>query len=110
VSGVVAEAERAARESQTGVTRDARTWAASALASSASTKEERVGPPRVEVAGPNQIRQSDMTKIWAGPAVGWVYLVCVIDCFTREIVGWHLSHRCRTEDALVAVEQAVRRT
>jgi hypothetical protein len=30
-----------------------------------------------------------------------------IDCWTREFVGWNLSHRCRTEDALVAVEQAV---
>ncbi len=48
-----------------------------------------------------------MTKIWAGPAVGWAYLVCVIDCCTREIVGWNLSHRCRTEDALEAAEQAV---
>jgi transposase InsO family protein len=46
-------------------------------------------------------------QIWAGPAVGWAYLVCVIDCCTREIVGWTLSHRCRTEDALAAVEQAV---
>lgn len=62
---------------------------------------------RVETSGPNQIWQSDMTKIWAGPAVGWAYLVCVIDCCTREIVGWNLSHRCRTEDALAAVEQAV---
>ena len=62
---------------------------------------------RVEAAGPNQIWQSDMTKIWAGPAVGWAYLVSVIDCCTREIVGWNLSHRCRTEDALAAVEQAV---
>ena len=34
---------------------------------------------RVEAAEPNQIWQSDMTKIWAGPAVGWAYLVCVID-------------------------------
>ncbi len=63
---------------------------------------------RVETSAPNQIWQSDMTKIWAGPAVGWAYLVCVIDCCTREIVGWQLSHRCRTEDALAAVEQAVR--
>ena len=30
---------------------------------------------RVEAAEPNQIWQSDMTKIWAGPAVGWSYLV-----------------------------------
>ncbi len=62
---------------------------------------------RVEAAEPNQIWQTDMTKIWAGPAVGWAYLVCVIDCCTREIVGWQLSQRCRTEDALAAVEQAV---
>jgi putative transposase len=38
--------------------------------------------------------------------MGWAYLVSVIDCCTREIVGWNLSHR-RTEDALQAVEQAV---
>jgi putative transposase len=62
---------------------------------------------RVEASRPNEIWQSDMTKVWAGPAVGWAYLVSVIDCCTREIVGWNLSHRCRTEDALAAVEQAV---
>jgi putative transposase len=62
---------------------------------------------RVEASAPNQIWQSDMTKIWAGPALGWAYLVSVIDCCTREIVGWNLSHRCRTEDALAAVQQAV---
>jgi putative transposase len=62
---------------------------------------------RVEAARPNQIWQSDMTKIWAGPAVGWAYLVSVIDCCTREIVGWNLSDRCRTEEAVAAVEQAV---
>jgi len=32
--------------------------------------------------------------------VGWAYLVSVIDCCTREIVGWDLSLRCRTEEAL----------
>ena len=31
----------------------------------------------------------------------------MIDCWTRETAGWNLSHRCRTEDALAAVEQAV---
>ena len=62
---------------------------------------------RVEASEPNQIWQADMTKIWAGPAVGWAYLVSVIDCCTREIVGWNLSQRCRTADTLVAVEQAV---
>ncbi len=60
---------------------------------------------RVEATEPNQIWQSDMTKIWAGPVVGLAYLV--IDCCTREIVGCNLSNRCRTEDALGTVEQAV---
>ena len=62
---------------------------------------------RVEAVVPNQIWQSDMTKVWAGANVGWTYLVEVIDCCTREIVGWDLSRRCRTEEALAAVEQAV---
>lgn len=62
---------------------------------------------RVEAAAPNQIWQSDMTKVWAGPAVGWAYLVCVIDCCTREITGWNLSLRCRSEEAIDAVEQSV---
>src|SRR5207249_12018648 len=65
---------------------------------------------RVEAARPNQIWQSDMTKIWAGPTVGWAYLVSVIDCCTREIVGWNLSHRCRTEEALAAVERSEEHT
>src|SRR5260370_25983555 len=48
-----------------------------------------------------------MTEVWAGRSVGGAVMVCVIDCCTREIVRWNLSHRCRTEDALAAVEQAV---
>jgi putative transposase len=62
---------------------------------------------RVEASEPNQIWQSDMTKVWAGPAAGWAYLVCVIDCCTREITGWNLSLRCRSEEAIDAVEQSV---
>lgn len=62
---------------------------------------------RVETERPNQVWQADLTKVWAGPAVGWTYLVSVIDCHTREIVGWDLSARCRTQEALAAVEQAV---
>jgi putative transposase len=51
--------------------------------------------------------QADLTKIWAGSTVGWTFLVSVIDCCTREIVGWDLSNRCRAEEALAAVERAV---
>ena len=62
---------------------------------------------KVEAPHPNHVWQSDMTKIWAGPSVGWAYLVSVIDCCTREIVGWDLSLRCRTEEALAALNRAV---
>ena len=62
---------------------------------------------RVIAEAPNQVWQSDMTKVWAGANVGWAYLVSVIDCCTREIVGWDLSLRCRTQEAIAAVERAV---
>ncbi len=62
---------------------------------------------KVEAPYPNHVWQSDMTKVWAGPSVGWAYLVSVIDCCTREIVGWDLSLRCRTEEALAALNRAV---
>jgi len=62
---------------------------------------------KVEALAPNLIWQSDMTKVWAGPNVGWSYLVSVIDCCTRDIVGWNLSLRCRTEEALAALNCAV---
>jgi putative transposase len=62
---------------------------------------------KVNAMEPNQIWQMDMTKLWAGPSVGWAYLVSVIDCCTREIVGWDLSLRCRTDEAIAALERAV---
>ena len=62
---------------------------------------------KVEAMHPNHLWQSDMTKVWAGPSVGWAYLVAVIDCCTREIVGWDLSLRCRTEEALAELNHAV---
>ena len=65
---------------------------------------------RIVAEQPNQLWQTDMTKVWAGPSVGWAYLVSVIDCCTRDIVGWDLSLRCRTQEAISAVERAVLET
>lgn len=62
---------------------------------------------RIVAELPNQLWQTDMTKVWAGANVGWAYLVSVIDCCTRDIVGWDLSLRCRTQEAIAAVERAV---
>ncbi len=33
----------------------------------------------MEALHPNHVWQSDLTKVWAGPSVGWAYLVSVID-------------------------------
>jgi putative transposase len=65
---------------------------------------------RIVADEPNQLWQTDMTKVWAGPTTGWAYLVSVIDCCTREIVGWDLSLRCRTQEAISALERAVLET
>jgi len=65
---------------------------------------------RIMAEMPNQLWQTDMTKVWAGPSGGWAYLVSVIDCCTRDIVGWDLSLRCRTVEAIAAVERAVLET
>src|SRR5262245_18633788 len=47
-----------------------------------------------------------MTSIWVAEH-GWCYLNVIIDCCTREIVGWELSLRCRADEAIRLVERAV---
>jgi hypothetical protein len=59
------------------------------------------------VERPGQLWHLDMTSIWVAEH-GWVYLNAVIDCCTREIVGWELSLRCRAVEAIAVIEAAVR--
>jgi len=47
-----------------------------------------------------------MTKFLV-EGVGWVYLVVVLDWYTRKLVGYHLDLRSKTEDWLQALDQAV---
>lgn len=60
--------------------------------------------PRAEY--PNEFWGIDMTKIrmrtW-----GWLYLTVVLDWHTKEIVGHSLSIQSKTEDWLLALNQAV---
>lgn len=55
---------------------------------------------------PNQYFGTDMTKILIGPW-GWLYLVVVLDWYTKEIVGYSLSMTSKTNDWLEALEMAV---
>jgi len=55
---------------------------------------------------PRQFWGIDMTKFLI-PALGWAYLVIVLDWFSRKVVGWRLSVRCRTQEWREAMEEAV---
>jgi transposase InsO family protein len=46
---------------------------------------------------PQQFWGIDMTKFLI-PTVGWVYLVLVLDWYTKQIVGWDLSLRSRRQE------------
>ena len=47
-----------------------------------------------------------MTSVWVAEH-GWCYLNAIIDCCTREIVGWSLELRCRAAEATAVIKQAV---
>ena len=64
-------------------------------------------PGFFKVERPGQLWHLDMTSIWVAEH-GWVYLNAIIDCCTREIVGWELSLRCRAVEAIGVIETAVR--
>jgi transposase InsO family protein len=57
-------------------------------------------------ARPREFWGIDMTKFMVGP-VGWVYLVIVLDWYTKKMVGWDLSLRSRTQDWKRALDRAV---
>jgi len=71
-------------------------------------KKKRTKPnyQKIEATGPNELWQSDMTKIWV-ENTGWLHLFCIIDCFSREIVGCSLSLFAGTKELLQALDMAV---
>lgn len=62
--------------------------------------------PKPVADRPNQYWGTDMTKIMIGPW-GWIYLVIVLDWFTKEIVGYSISMTSKSSDWLTALEMAV---
>ena len=38
---------------------------------------------------------------------GWCWLNAITHCWRREIVGWELTGRCRAQDAIAVIENAV---
>ena len=67
--------------------------------------------PRIEALpsvaqAPNERWATDLCRIWGGRD-GWLTLALVIDCHTRELLGWHLSRSGKARTAAAALEQAL---
>ena len=63
--------------------------------------ERRKRPGFFRVERPRQLWQLDMSSVWVAEH-GWTFLMAIIDCCTREIVGWQLELRCRADEAIAA--------
>ena len=55
---------------------------------------------------PNAWWATDLCRVWTGRD-GWATLALVIDCHTRELLGWHLSRSGKAATAGDALEQAL---
>lgn len=67
--------------------------------------------PRVQsmpsvASAPDERWATDLCRIWAGRD-GWASLALVMDCHTRELLGWHLSRSGKAKTAESALEQAL---
>ena len=67
--------------------------------------------PRIEAlpsvaTAPNQRWATDLCRVWGGKD-GWLSLALVIDCHTRQLLGWQLSRSGKASTAVAALEQAL---
>lgn len=58
------------------------------------------------MVSPNQVWQVDITYIKIKS--GFVYLTCLIDVFSRKIMGWYLSTTLETESCIEALNDALK--
>lgn len=73
--------------------------------------KEKGGRPRIRnwpsrALQPNQRWAIDTTHVFCGKD-GWCHLTAIIDCCTREIVGWRFSKRGIAKVAAAALEDAL---
>ena len=67
--------------------------------------------PRIEslpsvAQRPDERWATDLCRVWGGRD-GWLALALVVDCHTRELLGWHLSRSGKATTAAAALEQAL---
>ena len=68
------------------------------------TPRPRVEHKRSHTQAPHERWAIDATSLWCAWD-GWVGVIAVIDCCTREIVGIEIARRGRAQEAQAALEQ-----
>ena len=56
---------------------------------------------------PDERWATDMARVWCGQKDRWCSLTLVMDCHTRELLGWRLSRRGNAKAAEAALEEAL---
>ena len=59
-----------------------------------------------EVEAPNTVWAGDITYVWT--AQGWLYLAVVLDLYSRQVVGWSLSHSLQAEIVVNALQMGLK--
>jgi transposase InsO family protein len=76
-----------------------------------SSHDLPVAPNRLkqnfEASAPNTKWCADITYVWTKE--GWLYLACVMDCFSRMIVGWSMSDSLKGPLVNAALRMALER-
>ena len=65
-------------------------------------RDNQLNRSKPRASRPNEYWGTDMTKVMI-PAFGWLYLVIVLDWYTKKIVGYSLSSHSKTDDWLNAL-------
>jgi transposase InsO family protein len=63
--------------------------------------------PEVRITGPDQAWGSDATGVLT--AQGWLYVVVVLDLFSRRVVGWSMGAHLDAQMMLDALQMAINR-
>jgi putative transposase len=58
-----------------------------------------------QTTGSNKVWVSDITYIWTKE--GWLYLACILDLFSRMIIGWHIDQRITSSLVTTAIKKAI---
>ena len=73
--------------------------------SQAATCPNLLRDEQVVPTAPNQVWQADFTCMRV--LTGWLYLACVLDGFSRKVIGWALSKRADASLTCTALQMAL---